>query len=76
MSAFARYANDAKGLTRVKGLSNNAVYVNEGTRAVTRNNKDHPRGWRDTGGLYKGVLGRDERKSESRWKVAFEKSAK
>jgi len=33
MSALARYANDAKGFTRVKGITNNCVYVNEGNRA-------------------------------------------
>lgn len=44
MSAFARYANDAKGLTRVKGLTNNAVYVNEGTRAFIETIKTIPAG--------------------------------
>src|SRR5688572_18794057 len=28
LSALARYANDAKGLVRVKGINNNCVYVN------------------------------------------------
>jgi uncharacterized protein len=44
MSAFARYANDAKGLTRVKGLTNNAVYVNEGTRAFIETTRTIPAG--------------------------------
>jgi SET domain-containing protein len=44
MSALARYANDAKGLTRVKGLSNNCVYVNEGTRAFIETVKNIPAG--------------------------------
>jgi SET domain-containing protein len=30
--ALARYANDARGITRVKGLKNNAEYVTEGRR--------------------------------------------
>jgi uncharacterized protein len=33
MKALARYANDAKGLTRIKGITNNCVYVNDGLRA-------------------------------------------
>lgn len=44
MSALARYANDAKGLTRVKGVTNNAVYVNEGTRAFIETTKPIPAG--------------------------------
>jgi len=31
--SLARYANDAKGLTRIKGLSNNAEFLNEGLKA-------------------------------------------
>lgn len=31
--SLARYTNDAKGLTRIKGLSNNAEFVNDGLRA-------------------------------------------
>ena len=33
LKALARYANDAKGLTKIKGLNNNCVYVNDGLRA-------------------------------------------
>lgn len=44
LSALARYANDAKGLTRVKGLTNNCVYVNEGNRAFIEATKDIPAG--------------------------------
>ncbi len=29
-TALARYANDAKGLTRVKGITNNCEYIEEG----------------------------------------------
>jgi len=32
-SALARYANDAKGVTRIKGITNNCVYINDGLRA-------------------------------------------
>jgi hypothetical protein len=44
MSALARYANDAKGFTRVKGITNNCVYVNEGTRAFIESVKNIPAG--------------------------------
>lgn len=44
LSAMARYANDAKGFTRVKGITNNSVYVNEGTRAFLESVKDIPAG--------------------------------
>ncbi|HVF97813.1 MAG TPA: SET domain-containing protein [Flavisolibacter sp.] len=44
LSALARYANDAKGLTRIKGLTNNCVYVNEGTRAFIETTKNVPAG--------------------------------
>lgn len=44
MSALARYANDAKGLTKIKGLKNNCVYVNEGKRAFIEAIRDIPAG--------------------------------
>lgn len=44
LSALARYANDAKGLTRVKGLTNNCVYVNCGYRAFIESVKNIPAG--------------------------------
>jgi SET domain-containing protein len=44
LSALARYANDAKGLTRVKGITNNCVYANDGYRAFIEAVKDIPAG--------------------------------
>jgi SET domain-containing protein len=44
LSAFARYANDARGFTKIKGLKNNCVYVNEGTRAFIEAVRDIPAG--------------------------------
>lgn len=44
LSALARYANDAKGFTRIKGITNNSVYVNEGNRAFLESVKDIPAG--------------------------------
>ncbi|HEX2605814.1 MAG TPA: SET domain-containing protein [Flavisolibacter sp.] len=42
--ALARYANDASGLTRVKGLNNNCTYVNDGLRVYIESKKDIPAG--------------------------------
>ena len=44
LKALARYANDAKGLTKVKGLNNNCVYVNDGLRAYIESVKPIPAG--------------------------------
>lgn len=44
LSALARYANDAKGFTRIKGITNNCVYVNEGNRAFLESVKNIPAG--------------------------------
>lgn len=43
-SSLARYANDARGLQRVKGISNNAEYVEEGVRVFIESRKDIPAG--------------------------------
>ena len=37
---LARYANDAKGLTKLKGFVNNAEYYEEGTRVFILAKKD------------------------------------
>lgn len=42
--ALARYANDARGLKRVKGISNNAEYTEEGLRVYIESVKDIPAG--------------------------------
>ncbi len=41
---LARYANDAKGLTRVKGITNNAEYTEDGLRVYITAKKDIPAG--------------------------------
>lgn len=43
-NAMARYANDAMGLTRIKGISNNAEYVLEEKRIFILSTKDIPAG--------------------------------
>ena len=42
--AVARYANDARGLSQVKGLSNNAAYVEDGLKVYIESKKDIPPG--------------------------------
>jgi uncharacterized protein len=42
--ALARYANDGRGLTRVKGLTNNCVYETNGKRVYIRSVKKIPAG--------------------------------
>jgi uncharacterized protein len=42
--SLARYANDAKGLTKVKGINNNCEYVEEGVRVFIHAKKDIPAG--------------------------------
>ncbi len=40
LKALARYANDARGLIRVKGITNNCTYVNDGLKAYIESVKD------------------------------------
>ena len=42
--AVARYANDARGMGRVKGITNNARYVQDGLRIYIEAIKDIPAG--------------------------------
>ncbi len=44
MRAFARYANDARGLVRIKGLLNNSDYVVDGLKAYIEAKRDIPAG--------------------------------
>jgi SET domain-containing protein len=39
-SSLARYANDARGLQRVKGISNNSEYVEDGLKVYIESKKD------------------------------------
>ena len=42
--ALARYANDAMGLKRLKGVTNNCVYTDDGMKAFIKATKDIPAG--------------------------------
>lgn len=73
-SALARYANDAKGFTRVKGITNNCVYVNEGLHAFIEASKNIPAGGEifvDYGKAYWDVLKKNKKDAE---KAARKKS--
>jgi hypothetical protein len=41
---LARYANDARGLTRIKGVVNNCDYMTEGLKAYIESKRDIPAG--------------------------------
>jgi SET domain-containing protein len=43
-TALARYANDARGLVRIKGLTNNCDYITEDKRAFIESKRDIPAG--------------------------------
>ena len=42
--ALARYANDARGLARVKGITNNSEYVEDGLKVYIKSTRDIPAG--------------------------------
>jgi SET domain-containing protein len=42
--ALARYANDARGLKKIKGLTNNAQYTEDGLKVFIQATKDIPAG--------------------------------
>ena len=44
LKALARYANDARGIVKVKGITNNCTYVNDGLKAYIESVKDIPAG--------------------------------
>jgi uncharacterized protein len=43
-SALARYANDARGLVRIKGITNNCDYITYGKKAYIESKRDIPAG--------------------------------
>ena len=42
--ALARYANDARGIVRIKGITNNSDYIQDGKRVYITSKKDIPAG--------------------------------
>jgi SET domain-containing protein len=78
LSALARYANDAKGFNRVKGITNNCVYVNDGNKAFIESVKNIPAGseiFVDYTQEYWKVLKENLRLEKQREKAAVKKEA-
>ena len=44
LKALARYANDARGLKRIKGITNNCDYINDNLKVYITSKKDIPAG--------------------------------
>ncbi|MEO6584528.1 MAG: SET domain-containing protein [Ferruginibacter sp.] len=42
LSSLARYANDGLGLSRIKGITNNSIYVKKDKRVYIQSTKDIP----------------------------------
>jgi SET domain-containing protein len=42
VKALARYANDARGIARVKGITNNSQYVEDGLKVYIESTRDIP----------------------------------
>jgi SET domain-containing protein len=42
VKALARYANDARGIARIKGITNNSEYVEDGLKVYIQSTKDIP----------------------------------
>ena len=75
-SALARYANDARGLQRVKGISNNAEYVEDGLKVYIESKKDIPAGEEilvEYGKEYWDVIRHNQMVDERRAKMAERK---
>lgn len=80
MKTFARYANDAKGLVKIKGLTNNSEYAVVGLKAYIESKRDIPAGseiFVDYGDEYWKVIRENKRLWEKEAKEAEKaKSAK
>lgn len=75
-TALARYANDARGLQRVKGLTNNAEYVEIGLKVFIKSTKDIPAGAEILvayGKTYWDVIRHNMRVDKQREKLGLEK---
>lgn len=73
--ALARYANDARGLVRIKGLTNNSDYVVDGLKAYIESRREIPAGaeiFVDYGKDYWKVI----RENTKLWKAEEKEAAK
>lgn len=77
--ALARYANDARGLKRVKGINNNAEYTEEGLKVYIESVKDIPAGAEilvEYGKEYWDVIRHNIKVEAQRQKLNYKKNAK
>ncbi|MFO7258502.1 MAG: SET domain-containing protein-lysine N-methyltransferase [Bacteroidota bacterium] len=65
VKALGRYANDAKGYSRVKGITNNSEYVVEGKRCFIEATKDIPAG----GEIFVGYGAEYWKTMRENWKI-------
>jgi len=78
-ASLARYANDARGLQRVKGITNNAVYVEVGLKVFIESKRDIPAGTEilvEYGKEYWDVIRHNRKVEAMRKKLAEEKTAR
>ena len=78
-SALARYANDAKGLQRVKGIKNNSEYVEEGLKVFIEAKRDMPAGEEilvEYGKEYWDVIRHNHKVEEDRKRLREQKNKK
>ena len=78
-SALARYANDAKGLQRVKGIKNNSEYVEEGLKVFIEAKRDIPAGEEilvEYGKEYWDVIRHNHKVEEDRKRLREQKNKK
>ncbi len=76
-SAIARYANDAQGLQRVKGIKNNAEYVEDGLKVFIEAKRDIPAGeeiYVEYGKEYWAVIRHNHKIEEERKKLRNKKN--
>jgi SET domain-containing protein len=77
--ALARYANDARGLKRIKGLINNCDYITDGLKAYIESKRDIPAGaevFVDYGKDYWKVIRENIKLWEKEAKEALKEKAK
>jgi SET domain-containing protein len=77
--ALARYANDARGLVRITGVTNNCDYITDGKKAYIESKKDIPAGSEilvDYGADYWKVIRENMRLWAREEKEALRKSLK
>lgn len=78
-ASLARYANDARGLFRVKGVKNNAEYAEEGLRVFIDAKKDIPAGTEilvEYGKEYWDVIRHNMKVDKQRARIKLEKQKK